>query len=329
MLTDFHSDILVRVTQQHRLGRCKVLETDYLKDWIKAGLRLVVCAIYINDGEVANRVATRNAFRQIAALKREVAESSDFFSLCCNFNDIEEAFAADKIALMLSLEGAEPLGDSHEMLEVFFRLGVRFLGLTHSRVNAFAAGASANKKTNRSGGLTGEGVKLVKLAEKLSVVLDVSHLNDEGTEQLLKLATKPVVASHSNSRSICGSFRNLTDAQLTKIRDSGGIVGLNGVNILTDNIPEEADGNSLLKQYMHLKKIVGSDRVALGLDIQDRLQDLMGGSDKLLDGRLVFVADVYQSHEKLNDFFAFKQLSSGDIENLKWRSFLSFLKRIF
>lgn len=320
MIFDLHSDVLVKVAHLHRKGQRQVLSNQFLPLWKQAQVGLIVCAVYVNDGEVAANNAMRSAFRQIAALHDEVASSKDF-ALCTTYAEIEGAITNNKISLMLSLEGAEPLEGQIEMLDVFYALGVRFLGLTHSRKNPFAVGASASKKQNINGSLTAKGEKLVAYAQRKGIVIDISHLNDEGVQRVFEITKKPIIASHSNAREICCSFRNLTDRQIKSVADSGGVVGLNGVNIFANNDIKQVSAQDFLYNYRHINQICST---AIGLDIQDGLQDLWGGAEKLLDGQLVTVTDIFPNHLELKQF-----LSTQNLSSLQYKNMLEFLQQNF
>lgn len=102
--------------------------------------------------------------------------------------------------------------------------------------------------------------------ERQNIIVDVSHLNDEGFADLCKIASKPFIATHSNSRAICGHSRNLTDAQFCEIRDRGGIVGLNYYrNFIVDG-GETTSISDLLKHVHHFLELGGENTIALGSD---------------------------------------------------------------
>ena len=116
----------------------------------------------------------------------------------------------------------------------------------------------------------------MKEAEDLHMILDLSHLSDEGVEDVLSITSCPVIASHSNSRAVAGSNRNLTDCQMREIASRGGTVGLNGCSLLTDQ-------NGLTAHLDHMTEIMGEDHVALGFDFCDSFfaDDLSSSTDQM------------------------------------------------
>jgi membrane dipeptidase len=122
---------------------------------------------------------------------------------------------------LIGLEGADPLGERAENLVHFFQAGVRDL------IPAWDDNAFSGTTFGSGGGLTGEGLKLVDLAESLGVMVDVSHLSDAAFDQVHATARRPFIASHSNCRAVCPNRRNLTDEMIRAIADRGGVMGIN------------------------------------------------------------------------------------------------------
>ncbi len=172
-------------------------------------------------------------------------------------------------------------------LETFYEAGLRSLGITWSRSNAFGHGVPFGfpSSPDTGPGLTGAGKALVKACNELGIMVDVSHLNEAGFWDVVDATSKPVVASHSNVHKICPSSRNLTDKQLDAVRDSDGLVGLNfNVPFLH---PEGERDTSMPLEVMadhidYLVKRLGLERVALGSDFDGALMpDALCDASKL------------------------------------------------
>ncbi|MBQ9566314.1 MAG: dipeptidase, partial [Synergistaceae bacterium] len=200
------------------------------------------------------------------------------------------AVGEGKLALFLSFEGGDPLGQDLQLLELFYELGVRLIGLTWSRRNFAADGCHFSPlEEGTPGGLTPFGVQLLKEASRLRLIVDVSHLNDVGFDDVLRLYDGPVIASHSNSRALCAVARNLTDAQIKRLADRGGVIGLNNTTAFVrpegpELIQEAAKrggryetlspepGNALcwaglMDHARHIVEVAGGDHLGLGLDL--------------------------------------------------------------
>ncbi len=181
-------------------------------------------------------------------------------------------------AALLTVEGGAALMGKLENLDLLWEEGVRMLTLTWNGVNELGSGNATAQ------GLTPFGKAAVARMEELGMVVDVSHLNDQGFADVARLARRPFVASHSNSRAVRDHSRNLTDQQFMAIRDSGGVVGLNfAVPFLdglergrTDVVPER-----LMRHIFHFLELGGEDCLVLGsdfdgTDVPDFIGDVSG-----------------------------------------------------
>ena len=174
-------------------------------------------------------------------------------------------------AMLLHFEGAEPLDPEGCALEAFYAAGVRSLGLTHSRRNRFALGVPFKfpSSPDTGAGLTDEGKELVRQLNRRRVMIDLSHLNEQGFWDVARISNAPLVATHSNAHALSPSPRNLTDKQLDAIRESRGVAALNfHVGFLRDDGGREAE-TPISRMVDHIDYMVGRmgiDCVALGSD---------------------------------------------------------------
>jgi membrane dipeptidase len=175
------------------------------------------------------------------------------------------------IAAILHFEGAEAIDSDLDALEVFYNAGLRSLGIVWSRPNAFAHGVPFGfaRSPDTGPGLTDAGRELVRACNRLGIMLDLSHLNEQGFWDVAHLSDAPLVATHSNAHTLCPSTRNLTDKQLDAIKESEGVVGLNfAVYDLRDDGWNEADTplEVMLGHIDYLVEHLGIDCVSLGTD---------------------------------------------------------------
>jgi membrane dipeptidase len=180
-------------------------------------------------------------------------------------------FAPDRITAIVHMEGAEPIARDLANLEDWYGRGLRSIGLVWSRPNAFAEGVPFRfpSSPDTGSGLTPAGRELVCACNRLGILVDLSHLNEAGFWDVARLSDAPLVATHSNAHALCPASRNLTDAQLDAIRDSGGVVGVNfavtflredGRNDPTTPIAE------IVRHVEYLVDRMGVDHVAFGSD---------------------------------------------------------------
>lgn len=185
--------------------------------------------------------------------------------------DLESCLREGIMAAVLHFEGAENLGTDPGALEHFYSMGLRSLGLVWSRANAFGHGVPFRfpASPDTGPGLTEEGRKLVHRCNELGILVDLSHLNENGFWDVSELSKAPLVASHSNAHALCPSTRNLTDDQLDAIRDSGGMVGVNfAVSFLREDGQNSPDTplSEIVRHIDYLTGRMGIDHVGFGSD---------------------------------------------------------------
>lgn len=207
----------------------------------------------------------------LARALRIEAESDGEVWIVRSFDELSACLAEDAFAMVLHIEGAEAIDTNLDTLLVYHAAGLRSLGLTWSRPNAFGWGVPFKYPgTPDAGpGLTNAGKALVKACNELGVMIDVAHLNERGFWDVAELSNAPLVATHCGAHAISATTRNLTDKQLDAIAASGGVVGTNFhvVDIRPDG-KDEAD-TPLRHHVRHIEYMVermGIDHVALGSD---------------------------------------------------------------
>jgi len=207
--------------------------------------------------QVDRQVALDFTLAMFARLRRLAAELPDDLALCGSAEDIAVAMGQGRIAILPHIEGAECIDTGLDALEVLHAAGLRSLGLVWSRPNAFAHGAPiyTGESYDAQAGLTDAGRALVRECEALGVMIDLSHLNEGGFWEVVKIAQKPLVATHSNAHALSSCPRNLTDDQLGAVRESGGLVGLNfNVGFLRTDCEDDPDTpiETMLRHLDHL-----------------------------------------------------------------------------
>lgn len=260
VVIDAHADILCDVRMRRRDGETEVLRRLHLPRLRAGGLDVVVFAVYL--WTYMPESALRESLLMIDDLKQEIAESADEIYLATSMADLEPQRRQGRIAALLSLEGAEPLGTDLGILRLMYEVGLRALGLTWFRRTMVADGTGEEEA---GGGLTTFGRAVVRECGRLGMLVDVSHLSERGFWDVMRVANGPVIASHSNARSLCDHPRNLTDDQLRAIAASGGAVGLNAWHTFVDT--ERPSLERLLDHGVYMAEVMGPGRAGLGLDL--------------------------------------------------------------
>lgn len=267
---DAHSDYLSRVLNERDAGREHIMEADLLPGMATGGIDYRVLAIFV-EGEYLPEKALHRALNVAVAFHRELDETAKFEAVTAASEDTW-VHDGDARTVILGMEGAEPLMGDLDVLDVFYRLGLRILTLTHSRRNAAADGAFyEDRRSGTAGGITDFGVELIDRLGELGIVLDVSHLNRPGFWDVVELRDRPFVASHSNCAELHDHPRNLTDDQLRAVADADGVVGLAPLAEFVG----DGDGDGGLPEFLdhveHAVDVAGPDHVGFGFDFFEYL----------------------------------------------------------
>jgi len=198
-------------------------------------------------------------------------ERTGTVSICRSVADIRAALAAGQIAAILHFEGAEPIGADLDALHVWHAAGLRSLGPVWSRPTVFGHGVPFRFPAgpDTGPGLTEAGKRLIRECNALKIMVDLSHLNEKGFDDVAAISDAPLVATHSNAHALTPLTRNLTDRQLDVIRDTDGMVGLNFGNIFLrpdGRYQTITDWEPVLRHLDYLIARLGEDRVGFGSD---------------------------------------------------------------
>jgi len=265
-VVDGHSDVFCDVADRRLRGETHVLDRLHMPAWRAGGVNVVLTTLYVEEEHKPDR-ALRRAITLLGAALSDIAETPAI-ALCRARAEIDTALARGQIAFVLGIEGGECIQDGTASLRVFYELGVRVLGLTWNQRNLLAEGVGEERA---AGGLTELGRAMVAEANRLGVLLDVSHLSVKSFWDLVETSTGTIIASHSNAKALCGHRRNLDDDQMRAIAATGGTIGINMVaSFLTDD-PKEANVERLLDHIDYIAALVGVEQVAIGPDFVDYL----------------------------------------------------------
>ena len=168
------------------------------------------------DGDAA--VAT--VLEQIDLAHRMIGRYPDRLELALTAADVERIFAAGRVASLLGAEGGHAIASSLGVLRALYRLGVRYMTLTHNRNVGWADSAT---DVTQAGGLTGFGRDVVREMQRIGMLVDLSHVSPDTMHDALDVAAAPVIFSHSSARAVCDSPRNVPDDVLGRLADNGGV----------------------------------------------------------------------------------------------------------
>ena len=219
------------------------------------------------DHTTAQPIALAKA-GHLLAMERLAPEA---FKVCTTVAQIESCMAKGIIFGILHMEGAEAIDPNLDALHAFHAMGLRSLGPVWSRPTVFGHGVPFRYPSgpDTGPGLTPAGKALVRECNALGIMIDLSHLNEKGFDDVAAISNRPLVATHSNAHAVTPSSRNLTDRQLRIIAESHGMVGLNFATcFLSDDGRQGPDigWDPMLRHLDHLIGQLGEDHVGFGSD---------------------------------------------------------------
>lgn len=173
--------------------------------------------------------ALAHARQRSVVIDEMIRSLSDDFALALQADEAARIAASGKRVVYKSIENAYPLGTNIDLLDEFYAAGVRMVGLVHSRNNQFAD-SSTDKAGQKWGGLSPLGRALIKRANALGMIVDLSHAHDEALAQAIALSTTPIILSHSGAAHLYEHPRNVPDALLKKLAQSGGVIQINSLS---------------------------------------------------------------------------------------------------
>ena len=244
--------------------------------------------------------------REIDTILREMERNYQQISLAYTPEEISQNLEKGIMSGILTIEGPAGFGFDPELLEDLHRLGFRITTLGWNEKNPL----TGSHKTG--GGLTDLGKAYVKEAQRLGMVVDVSHISDEGFWDIMEITQAPVIASHSNSRSVCNVSRNLTDDMFLAICKTGGVTG---INLCPDFLGVNPNLDTVCNHIFHFLTLDPTGKhIALGGDL-----DGIGSLPEGFTG--------VQDYEKLAQRLLERGLSEQQVRDIFWNNAMGVMQR--
>jgi membrane dipeptidase len=220
--------------------------------------------VSINIGMDLNPVV--DILQIIGSFRRQIAAHPNLL-LAESIEDVESAAKTGSLAVAFDLEGAKPVMGNADMIAVYRALGVRQMHFAYNRGNEVAGGCYDPEVS-----LQPLGRRFVRECERVGIMIDCSHLSERSALEIMEIATKPVIFSHSNIRRLNGDLRNITDAMIDSCAASGGVIGITGMSRLLEN--GRATVDAMASQIDYVVQRAGPGHAGIGLDyVYDRDQD--------------------------------------------------------
>ena len=244
--------------------------------------------------------------REIATIQREVDANSNLISIVYSPAEIRENQKKGMMSAILTLEGTAGFGHDPELLEDLHTIGFQVVSLGWNEKNPLTGSHATG------GGLTNMGREFVREAQRLGMLVDVSHISDEAFWDMMKITEAPIVATHSNSRSVWNNSRNLTDDMFLAICETGGIAGYNACDEFTGDKPTV---DTICDHIFHFLELDPTGKhIALGGDL-DGVTRMPAGFDGV------------QSWPVLAERLQSRGLDEKMIMNIFWNNGLGVMER--
>ena len=273
----------------------------------KAHSKVQDFALFINLGDTNDPYGRYEEMRNLCTT--QIHLYGEHIQHVLSYQDVESVYKSGKIGALMSIEEGGVLGGDLDKLKQAYQDGVRLITLTWNYPNGLGEPHCGEQHKK----LTPKGIEFVEAMQDLGIIVDCSHLNDAGTEQLGDILDVPFVASHSNAREVTAHTRNLPDNLIKLIANKGGVIGLNFAQSFLGPSPVSRI-EDIVKHGLYLINKGGEDVVALGTDFDGIKPD----------------TEIKDASEMYRLYDAFKEagLSVEQCEKLFWKNADRLLKEI-
>lgn len=302
-----HTDYIGDVSERRSQGERRVMEKRHVAKLREGGItgicdhvigdtfeclcypiRSLVNALYppshLEWMKFHARTPCKHALQLTDYMLSDVQESKGI-SVATSVDEIYKAKREGKIVVVLCAQGCSPIEDDLSLLRNFYRLGFRCMGLVVQQRNL----VSDSIWYDSNEGLSSFGEEVVKEANRLGIVIDISHISKKGFMDVLDLSSDPVIASNSNAYTICQHVRNLTDEMIQALAEKGGVIGPHSLCSFVSS-KDKPTVQDLLDHIDYITKIAGVDHVGIGPDIVStdmfpkKISDRIWGEGKPFSG---------------------------------------------
>jgi membrane dipeptidase len=233
----------------------------------EGGLDAAFFAVFTGQGPrttEGNLAVKKVALGILDSIHAEVGRHPDLAGLCYTPKDAARLHRKHKRAIFIGMENGYPIGNDISMIDTFYRLGVRYITICHTKNNDLC---HSSMDTSEIGGLAELGKKAVERMNKLGIMVDISHVSDSSFYEAVRLSKVPVIASHSDCRALCNHPRNLTDNMIRTLAAHGGVLQLcllsDYVKTMPSNPERDTARRQLITKYGDFNKLDEVSRKSL------------------------------------------------------------------
>jgi membrane dipeptidase len=245
--------------------------TDYGRQELRAETlpRLAASGVdFVSMTLATDAEPQEEVFKKIARERRYLLSRPDRFRLVESVDDILASRNAGTLAVSFNLQGTNALAGNLDMVETFYRLGVRQALMAYNKKNL--VGDGCHERTDS--GLSHFGIELVREMNRVGMIVDCSHTGYRTSMEVMEVSAMPVIFSHSNPRSLWEHDRNIRDEQARACAKTGGLIGVVGVGIFMGE--DDASTATMFRQIDYYAGLVGPAHIGLGLDYVYDVEDM-------------------------------------------------------
>jgi len=276
ILIDTHNDIPSFTVNGADIANAPKNHTD-IPRLRQGGVGAVFFSVYVAATYVEGNHSANRALQMIDTVQHDIIDRyPNEFMQAFTAADIERAHREGKIAALMGMEGGHAIEDSPRLLRDYYRLGIRYMTLTHWNTNSWAdsSGDINNDKVQHHNGLTQLGKDIVHEMNRLGMMVDISHVADKTFYDALETSQAPIIASHSSCRAVTNAPRNMTDDMIRALAKKGGVIQINincgFISQKAADAPKDAPVRATLDDVVahidHVRQVAGIDTIGIGTD---------------------------------------------------------------
>jgi membrane dipeptidase len=275
ILIDLHNDVLEKVVDGYDLGVLNTINHSDLPRFYKGGVDVQLMALWVSPTQYPNN-PFQQTLRMIDSFKVQLNKYSSIMAQARNSREIDSLVKLGKFTAILCVEGGHAIEENIYKLDSLYKLGARYLTITWNNSTSWATSAQDPQATTK--GLSEFGRQVIRHMDSLGMIIDVSHVGPKTIDDILEVTVNPIIASHSGVKALRNHYRNLTDQQIIKIAQKGGVIGVIFYPpYLTTS--STATIKNVIDHIDYIKNLVGIDYIALGSDFDGIERVVVGLED--------------------------------------------------
>jgi membrane dipeptidase len=275
ILIDLHNDVLEKVVKGYDLGKWNSSNHSDLPRFYKGGVDVQFMALWVDPSTYSSN-PFQQTLKMIDSFKVQLNKYNLNFAQAKNSKEIDSLVSIGKFAAVLCVEGGHAIENDIYKLDSLYKLGVRYLTITWNNSTSWATSAQDPQAATK--GLSEFGRQVIRHMDSLGMLIDVSHVGPKTIDDILETTTNPIIATHSGVKALRNHYRNLTDQQIIKIAQKGGVIGVIFYPPYLTTASSAYISN-VIAHIEYIKNLVGIDYIALGSDFDGIERVVVGLED--------------------------------------------------